>query len=267
MSDNRAVRLRRTAWHVIPLMALSVLLLGQAAPPAPSKAIVVLESTCEKATDALAAAFLDQWKTAIQSQHPDHVARLFSLDAAMQGFASPVVRSSYATIREYWLYFFQYHPQVRLERQQSEAGCNFLINTGTYSWTMKSRSAADSVLTVPVRYRMIYEYAGSRWQLVEHVEEATLSAGAANAVKVPDPQAPHSPIIVSPEGPAVAGFMQRASPPAANTATHHLPPLAAPNHLGAPHPTSQRPARPAAHKKPVAPATDDHWMLQVFQRD
>ena len=64
--------------------------------------------SCQIADDATATSLMDQWAEAIKTEHPDRITRLFAPDASMEGFASPVTRTTYATIREYYLYYFQF---------------------------------------------------------------------------------------------------------------------------------------------------------------
>ena len=218
---------------------------------------------CQTADDTTADTLRDQWVVAIQSQHPDHITRLYASDGAMQGFASPVARGSYASIREYYLYYFQFAPQVRLEEHLVETGCNFLIETGNYSWQVRSATGRGA-RSLAARYRFVYEFADGRWQIGEHIEELTVPEAEEVAFAVPDPQTTRSPIIASPEGPAVAGYLVRTDPaaPGEDLTTHHPLPRAvlAPMAL---RPTAIVKTAPRS-AAPAATLRQQRWQDNVF---
>ena len=197
VSPSRAARasILLIAASVAPFAALS----ASAATP---------ERACVVATDATATELSQRFVAALQTRHPDRVTRLYGNDGALQGFASPVSRGDYASIREYYLYFLQFDPQLKFEERQIELGCNFLVDSGNYTWSLKT---ADQFLpqTIPGRYRIVYEHNGTDWQIAEHLEELTLANADETAFNVPDPQPPRAPVTASGKGPAVAGFLKR----------------------------------------------------------
>ena len=146
----------------------------------------------------------------LQTRHPDRVTRLFASDGALQGFASPVARKDYASMREYFLYFLQFEPQIKFEERHVDAGCNYLIDAGSYTWTLKPKDGSEAE-TVPARYRMVYEYDDGSWRIVEFIEEVTGVASDVSSFAVPDPQTPRAPVALAPKTPAVAGFLKRST--------------------------------------------------------
>ena len=166
----------------------------------------LMAPACAMATDATAITLAERFSAALQTRHPDRVTRLYAGDSQLQGFASPVTRADYASMREYFLYFLQFEPTVKFEDRQIDVGCNFLIDSGNYVWSVKTSETAQPQ-KLPGRYRMIYEHNGADWQIAEHIEELT-STGEAG-LTVPDPQPARVPVAVAPIAPAVAGFLKR----------------------------------------------------------
>ena len=82
-------------------------------------------SACVTATDATADDLAERFTAEILSRHPDHMARLYAPDAALQGLASSALRTDYAGVREYFLYFLQYNPLVKFEERRLEVGLQF----------------------------------------------------------------------------------------------------------------------------------------------
>ena len=220
--------------------------------------------SCHMPDDATAASLMERWAEAIKSEHPDHIARLFLPDASMEGIASPVTRTNYENIREYYLYYFQFSPQVRFEEQQREFGCNYMINSGNYTWQLKN-NATGRVTAVPARYRFVFEYDGSQWQIGEHIEETTRPDADEIAFVVPAPQDSKSPIVTSSEGAAVAGYLKRAQPAPQVRAPARperiLREQQAPSHLGNPKLQIVLPRPPAIS----ATVRERRWELDVFQ--
>jgi hypothetical protein len=122
------------------------------------------------------------------------------------------VRTNYAEIRDYFLYFLQYEPTITYNTRQIETGCNFAVDVGTYSWTLKPRnSASTEQYTIPARYRMTLEKTGTNWQISELIEELNdVDVARINALfALPELQPMRAAGNAAPS-PAVAGFIKRA---------------------------------------------------------
>lgn len=170
--------------------------------------------TCEEMTDAAAKELTERVEAALKSQHPDHVTRLFTSDAILKGFGSPVIRADYASIRNYFLYFLQFAPALTFDSRKIETGCNFAIDSGTYVWTLKPRDAAtSSQYPLPARYRMTMEKIGDIWLISELIEEPKDADAAQTAAQfaLPPPQATQTAEPIAATVPAVAGYIKRGS--------------------------------------------------------
>ena len=264
MSANNGTKLWQCfGWASLLCVSAVVVLLGQPS-NAGAETQEMAPPSCHMPDDATAASLMERWAEAIKSEHPDHIARLFLPDASMEGIASPVTRTNYDTVREYYLYYFQFSPQVRFEEQRREFGCNYLVNSGNYTWQLKN-NATGRVTAVPARYRFVFEYDGSQWQIGEHIEATTRPDAYETAFVVPAPQASKSPIVTSSEGPAVAGFLKRAQTAPKGRAiaatVRILREHQAPSFLGKPQ-LQTVPPRPPANSATVR---ERRWELDVFQ--
>lgn len=173
---------------------------------------------CEQMADAAAAEFAARIDAALKSKHPDHVTRLFTADAAIKGFGSPLVRADYASIRDYFLYFLQFEPTLTYENRRIETGCNFAIDSGTYVWSLKPRDAeAPTQYPVPARYRMTMEKVGSTWLISELIEEPKGADAAQSAAMfaLPALQPMRAADAIATTVPAVAGYLKRTTDEAA----------------------------------------------------
>jgi hypothetical protein len=183
----------------------------------------VRADACTVPDAALASELMERWNGALKTQHPDRVTRLFATDGALLGFASPVARASYMPIRDYYLYFLQFEPQVKVSHRQLETGCNFLIDAGSYAWTLKSR-ATGAVETREARYRFTYEFVGGAWRIAQ-LDETLVGAPTVAGFAVPPPLTPRVVFLDGASGTAVAGFLKRAerAPPALPLASSAAP--------------------------------------------
>jgi hypothetical protein len=151
---------------------------------------------------------------------------LFAVDGALLGFASPVARAQYMPIRDYYLYFLQFEPQVKVSNRVLDAGCDFLIDAGTYTWSLKSR-VTGQVETREARYRIFYELVGGTWRIAQ-LDEMLVGGVTVAGFAVPPPLTPRVAVVDSATGTAVAGFVKRAEPAAQSPATAQSPSAAAP---------------------------------------
>ena len=255
---------RRSYGAIFTLAAGAGSLLSATLAPAHAVTPEVRGPVCEVATDATAVELSNRYNAALQTRHPDRVARLFSADAALLGFASPVARADYAAIREYFLYFLQYEPQIKFESRQVDVACNVVIDAGSYIWTLKAKDA-NQPEKLPARYRIIYEYNGSDWQISEHIEELTSDKASDTAFVVPEPQASRASAPTATTVPTVAGYLKRSgdvlSPgetPAPEPKTRAKPEAEKiePTRLGAKPRSNQSDVQPA-QSKPTKQATPD----------
>ncbi len=164
-------------------------------------------SRCAVPDAALATTLFEGWNAALKTQHPDRVTRLFETDGGFLGFASPIARTGYMPIRDYFLYFLQYEPKAQVTERHVETGCNFLVDQGTYVWSLKSRSTG-AVETHEARYRFIYELSGGQWRIAQFVDTLAGSEPVPGFA-VPAPTSPRVAVINAANGTAVAGYVRR----------------------------------------------------------
>jgi uncharacterized protein (TIGR02246 family) len=211
--------------------ALNVLLGAAVLMPSSSVAraqqmAAVSATSCTMPTDATAPELMERWQKALQTRHPDRVTRLFTADGALLGFASPVARASYTAIRDYYLYFLQFEPQFKVTGQKIESGCNYLIDEGTYTWTLKAKYSG-AVETREASYRFIYEFTSGQWRIAHYVEALILPVREVRFVVPPTNQTGHSlnrqVAAARVPGTAVAGYLKRHEPIAKSKAAKRAP--------------------------------------------
>lgn len=208
------------AWHFQIHLCLASALLTNLFPIAASA--VTVELSCVAVTDETATTLAERFSAALQTRHPDRTTRLYASDGALQGFASPVARADYASIREYYLYFLQFEPQLTVVDRTVEHGCNYLVDTGNHIWSLKPVDQAE-IQKVPGRYRIVYEHNGNEWQIAEHLEELTLANPVDGSFAVPDPQPTRTTVATSASAPAVAGFLKRSTDSASDPKSAAVP--------------------------------------------
>ena len=163
-------------------------------------AAVTPEIVCQTANETTAIDLANRFIAKLQTRHPDQMTRLFASDGSLLGIASPSQRTDYAAVRAYFLYFLQYEPQLKFLDRQTETGCNFLIASGNYTWSLKLKNTTQPEI-FPARYRTVYEYENGDWRIAEHIEVLSASDADASAFEIPDVQRPRVP--VAGVGPAV----------------------------------------------------------------
>ena len=171
------------------------------------------DTSCAKPSDELAPALMERWNAALKTKHPDRLTQLFTKDGSLRGFASPVDRHTYASVREYYLYFLQFDPRAAVTDRKVETGCGYVIDTGSYVWSLKAKPTA-AVETREAKYRFVYELVDGDWRIAEHGDRLT-AGQTTSAFVVPAPSIARGPVssIVtgSVPGTAVAGFVKRKS--------------------------------------------------------
>lgn len=271
-TDYNCVLMRysgRRTFVVVTMLALGI---GAAPAAAVTPEAIV---ACQAVSDTDVIALGERYIAKLQSRHPDQLTRLFASDGAMHGFASPVVRTDYKSVREYFLYFLQFEPQLKFEDRLIEIGCNYVIDQGNYTWSLKAKGAALAE-DVPARFRFIYEYSNGDWRIAEHIEELTAANTDETRYAVADPQTPRIPAI-SAAVPAVAGFVKRATEvPSADKVEVSKPAktvgqvLAPPVKLG-----GKQDTRPAQNKQtvtkiqtpPPSASQATSWQDGIYTRD
>ena len=181
---------------------------------------------CTLPTVTTARLLMERLNAALKTRHPDRVTELFAKDAEFLGFASSVPRNSYASIREYFLYYLQFEPQVRVNSLQVQSGCNFFVDSGTLVLTLRSKPAAETRV-LDVRYNMSFAFVDGDWRITHYVEVPAKPIDPALGLVVPPPGGAKpvvAPVAAAPVArpvaavpaarpPAVAGFLRRSEPP------------------------------------------------------
>jgi uncharacterized protein (TIGR02246 family) len=125
------------------------------------------EQLCAPVTEDEIRSLHDRWLNSLQTKHPDKVTRNYASDAVMLAEATRKVRANYAEIREYFLYFLQLDPQVRIDHRTIRLGCNAASAVGHFSMTINGPTP-NSRDVIQGRYSFNYELRDGAWLIVHH---------------------------------------------------------------------------------------------------
>ncbi len=181
------------------------------------------EQLCAPVTEDEIRSLHDRWVNSLLTKHPDKVTRNYAPDAVMLAEATRKVRANYAEIREYYLYFLQLEPQVRIDHRTIRLGCNAASDVGHFAMLVNG-GTPNSRDTVQGRYSFNYELRDGAWLIVHHHASVMPSADTiiksesgrerlAVAVKpAATPAAEAEPAPPPRSKPQVAGFARRIAP-------------------------------------------------------
>lgn len=175
---------KRRMQHLFACLAVLLFL-----PPAAVTAAPAV-TQCVTIADADVPSMFATFNAALETQHPDKVARLFAVDALLIGHNAPKPRSGYMDIRDYYVFFLTAKPRAQVVQRTAHPGCGFLIDEGVIEWSFGD--AAHPPVTT--HYFMLHEYGAGGWRIA-HYHDVTIETPRqlAAARKV-----------------AVAGFLKRA---------------------------------------------------------
>jgi uncharacterized protein (TIGR02246 family) len=181
-------------------------------------------ASCSPPTEPDVAAMFARWNAALETVHPDRVARLYAPDALMLPLAAHGARKGAAEIRDYYVYFLQREPKVSVETRSIRRDCNIVTDAGVYE--LKAKTRAGKPETFKVRYSFTWQKQDQGWLIVhEHAsigpDKGTPDRSVVGAI---DPLAPAetSSLAKPAVKPTVAGYVRRASKPTSAAARQKM---------------------------------------------
>jgi len=134
------------------------------------------------ASDKDILALFDKWNTAIKTEDPDEVVKLYAADAILIPTQSPDVRETQAERRAYFVKFLKNKPDGSLKEPHVRILGDLAINSGLYTFYMGLTGEP-----VEARYTFVYTKRDGDWIIIEHhssmlpAEHAKISRSALNA--------------------------------------------------------------------------------------
>ena len=123
--------------------------------------------TCARIDPHQVAALFDHWNAALKTADPEKVTRDYAPDAILIPTVANEPRIGSKAIRAYFVDFLKRQPQGAITGRTIRIGCNFALDAGTYTFTLKG-DQPGSTTQVPARYTFLYEPRGGHWLIAHH---------------------------------------------------------------------------------------------------
>ncbi len=159
----------------------ALIAVGATAPGSPAYARKQHSETCARIDPQQVAALFDRWNAALKTGNPDAVTRVYTPDAILIPTVANDPRVGSEAIRAYFVDFLKKQPQGVIDKRIIRIGCNFALDAGTYTFTLKGDQPGTTT-QVPARYTFLYEPRGGQWLIAHHHSSA-----------MPEPTAPARP--------------------------------------------------------------------------
>ncbi|MFF0953002.1 SgcJ/EcaC family oxidoreductase [Rhizobium leguminosarum] len=127
-----------------------------------SAAAAAETATCAPTSEAEIAKLFDRWNTSLATLSPQEVAKNYSEDSVLLATLSDKPRLTQAERIDYFEHFLVNEPKGHIDSRDVKIGCNWAVDTGTYTFTLKDGSK------VPARYTYTYEFKDENWLITSH---------------------------------------------------------------------------------------------------
>lgn len=127
-----------------------------------SAAAATETATCAPTNEAEIAKLFDRWNTSLATLSPQEVAKNYSDDSVLLATLSDKPRLTQAERIDYFEHFLANEPKGHIDSRDIKIGCNWAVDTGTYTFSLKDGSK------VPARYTYTYEAKDGNWLITSH---------------------------------------------------------------------------------------------------
>ena len=119
-------------------------------------------ATCAPVSEEQVAKLFDRWNASLATLNPQEVAKNYSADSVLLATLANKPRLTQEERIDYFKHFLEKSPKGHIDSRTIKTGCNWAVDTGTYTFTMKDGSK------VPARYTYTYEFKGGNWLITSH---------------------------------------------------------------------------------------------------
>ncbi|PDT10955.1 SgcJ/EcaC family oxidoreductase [Rhizobium sp. M1] len=119
-------------------------------------------ATCAPVSEEQVAKLFDRWNASLATLNPEEVAKSYSEDSVLLATLANKPRLTQEERIDYFKHFLEKSPKGHIDSRTIKTGCNWAVDTGTYTFTMKDGSK------VPARYTYTYEFKGGNWLITSH---------------------------------------------------------------------------------------------------
>ncbi|NKM83539.1 SgcJ/EcaC family oxidoreductase [Rhizobium laguerreae] len=127
-----------------------------------SAAAAAETATCAPTSETEIAKLFDRWNASLSTLSPQEVAKNYSEDSVLLATLSNKPRLTQAERIDYFEHFLANEPKGHVDSRDIKIGCNWAVDLGTYTFTMKNGSK------VPARYTYTYEFKDGNWLITSH---------------------------------------------------------------------------------------------------
>lgn len=119
-------------------------------------------ATCAPVSEDQVAKLFDRWNASLATLNPQEVAKNYSEDSVLLATLANKPRLTQEERIDYFKHFLEKGPKGHIDSRTIKTGCNWAVDTGTYTFTMKDGSK------IPARYTYTYEFKGGNWLITSH---------------------------------------------------------------------------------------------------
>jgi uncharacterized protein (TIGR02246 family) len=128
----------------------------------PAAAATTEASACAPVSKTEIAGLFDRWNTSLATLKPEEVLKNYSEDSVLLATLANKPRLTQDERREYFEHFLEKKPKGHIDSRDIKIGCNWAVDVGTYTFTLKDGSK------VPARYTYTYEFENGKWLITSH---------------------------------------------------------------------------------------------------
>ncbi|MBB3609775.1 uncharacterized protein (TIGR02246 family) [Rhizobium sp. BK602] len=121
---------------------------------------------CTPITEKQVEGLFDRWNASLATLDPQKVVDNYDKDAVLLPTLSNKPRLTQEERMAYFKDFLKKKPQGKIDSRTVKIGCDKVIDTGTYTFTL-----ADGT-KVPARYTFTYKFEHGKWLITSHHSSA-----------------------------------------------------------------------------------------------
>jgi uncharacterized protein (TIGR02246 family) len=118
--------------------------------------------SCEPVTEKQIVKLFDRWNASLATLKPEEVLKNYSEDSVLLATLANKPRLTQDERHEYFVHFLEQEPKGHIDSRAIKIGCNWAVDVGTYTFTLKDGSK------LPARYTYTYEFTNGQWLISSH---------------------------------------------------------------------------------------------------
>lgn len=108
---------------------------------------------------------LERWNSALSTEDPEAVVRLYSEKAVLVPTVSNVIRTDRGEIIDYFKHFLQKNPKALINNISIEKFGDLIISSGIYTFYLQEEKSTEEVMA---RFTFVYKNIDGNWLIVHH---------------------------------------------------------------------------------------------------